>query len=602
MILSVCSLFVGVLDIRPSDLFTGSVETWDIFLISRLPRLLAILCTGIGMSVAGLIMQQLCMNKFVSPTTGATISSAQFGILLALLFAPGSTLWGRAAFSFVCAVLGTWVFVWFIQRIQFKDVVMVPLVGIMFSNIVMGVTNYLAYKYEMTQALSSWLVGHFSTVIRGRYELVWLTVPLVILAFVFANHFNIVGMGKDFSQNLGVPYDLVLFMGLTIAAMITASVVVVVGSISYIGLIVPNIVAMFKGDQIRGTLVDTALFGALFVLVCDMIGRVVIYPYELPIELIVGIIGSILLLVLLACVGYMTVGVHFENQKLFAYAMRIRTPKLIAMLITAFAIGSASIVFQSIINNTIVTPCLLGMDQLYSLIHTAVFFVAGSGSFLAVNANAAFAVDLAIMGAVATVIYSYLFQKTNHNVLYVLLIGTVLTSFFSSIQTTLTRVMDPNEYDTLLTDLVASFSNVNSAILVLSVAVLALVAFAFRKELALLDVLTLGKDQAINLGVDYDRCIRRLLLGVTLYIATATAMVGPLAFLGLIIANLSRQFLRTYRHSQLITGSVLFGMIVLIGGQLLVERVFVYSVPVSVFITVGGGVYFLYLLLTQRKA
>ena len=548
-----------MLDIRPSDLLTGSVETWEIFLISRLPRLLAILCTGIGMSVAGLIMRQLCMNKFVSPTTGATISSAQFGILLALLFAPGSTLWGRAAFSFVCAVLGTWVFVWFIQSIQFKDVVMVPLVGIMFSNIVMGVTNYLAYKYEMTQALSSWLVGHFSTVIRGRYELVWLTVPLVILAFVFANHFNIVGMGKDFSQNLGVPYDLVLFMGLTIAAMITASVVVVVGSISYIGLIVPNIVAMFKGDQIRGTLVDTALFGALFVLVCDMIGRVVIYPYELPIE-------------------------------------------LIAMLITAFAIGSASIVFQSIINNTIVTPCLLGMDQLYSLIHTAVFFVAGSGSFLAVNANAAFAVDLAIMGAVATVIYSYLFQKTNHNVLYVLLIGTVLTSFFSSVQTTLARVMDPNEYDTLLTDLVASFSNVNSAILVLSVAVLALVAFALRKELVLLDVLTLGKDQAINLGVDYDRCIRRLLLGVTLYIATATAMVGPLAFLGLIIANLSRQFLRTYRHSQLITGSVLFGMIVLIGGQLLVERVFVYSVPVSVFITVGGGVYFLYLLLTQRKA
>ena len=303
----------------------------------------------------------------------------------------------------------------------------------------------------------------------------------------------------------------------------------------------------------------------------------------------------LLLLVLLACAGYMTVGVHFENQKLFTYAMRIRTPKLIAMLITAFAIGSASIVFQSIINNTIVTPCLLGMDQLYSLIHTAVFFVAGSGSFLAVNANAAFAVDLAIMGAVATVIYSYLFRKTNHNVLYVLLIGTVLTSFFSSIQTTLTRVMDPNEYDTLLTDLVASFSNVNSAILVL-------VAFAFRKELALLDVLTLGKDQAINLGVDYDRCIRRLLLGVTLYIATATAMVGPLAFLGLIIANLSRQFLRTYRHSQLITGSVLFGMAVLIGGQLLVERVFVYSVPVSVFITVGGGVYFLYLLLTQRKA
>ena len=176
---------------------------------------------------------------------------------------------------------------------------MVPLVGIMFGNVIGGVTNYLAYKYEMTQALSSWLVGHFSLVVRGRYELVYLAVPLVILAFLFANHFNIVGMGKDFSKNLGVNYNLVLFMGLTIAALITASVVVVVGSISYIGLIVPNVVAMFKGDKIRGTLVDTALFGALFVLVCDMIGRVVIAPYELPIELIVGILGSLIFVLLL---------------------------------------------------------------------------------------------------------------------------------------------------------------------------------------------------------------------------------------------------------------------------------------------------------------
>ena len=299
LILSGCSLFVGVIDLTPGELLAGNFEQLEIFLISRLPRLLAILCTGIGMSVAGLIMQQLCSNKFVSPTTGATISSAQFGILLALLFLPNSTLWGRALFSFVFAVLGTWTFVWFIQRIQFKDVVMVPLVGIMFGNVIGGITNYLAYKYEMTQALSSWLVGHFSLVLKGRYEIVWLTVPLVVLVFLFANHFNIVGLGKDFSKNLGVPYNLVLFSGLTIAAMITASIVVVVGSISYIGLIVPNVVAMYKGDKIRGTLVDTALFGAIFVLVCDMIGRVVIAPYELPIELIVGILGSLIFIALL---------------------------------------------------------------------------------------------------------------------------------------------------------------------------------------------------------------------------------------------------------------------------------------------------------------
>ena len=307
------------------------------------------------------------------------------------------------------------------------------------------------------------------------------------------------------------------------------------------------------------------------------------------------------LLVLLAGLGYMLVAVNFSNSALALFSMKIRAPKLIAMLITAFAIGGASIVFQSIINNTIVTPCLLGMNSLYTLIHTAVVFFAGSGSIIAVNANLSFAVDVVLMGVAATVIYSYLFQKTNHNVLYVLLIGTVLTSFFSSIQSTLTRVMDPNEYDSLLNTLVASFSNINSEIIVFSLILLAAVIFALRKELALLDVLTLGKEQAINLGVDYDRCIRRLLLGVTLCIAVATAMVGPISFLGLIIANLSRQLLKTFRHTQLILGSALFGMIVLVGGQLIVEHVYSYSVPVSVFITVGGGLYFLYLLLTRKK-
>ena len=303
----------------------------------------------------------------------------------------------------------------------------------------------------------------------------------------------------------------------------------------------------------------------------------------------------------LAAAMYMTVEVNFENARLLRYALKIRAPKLIAMLIAASAIGGASIVFQSIINNTIVTPCLLGMNSLYTLIHTAVVFAAGSGSILAANANAAFATDLVLMGITATVLYSYLFRKTNHNVLYVLLVGTVLTSFFGSIQSAMIRTMDPNEYDNLLSTLVASFSNINSEIILFTVIALAAVVFALRKELALLDVITLGREQAINLGVDYDRTIRRLLLGVTLCIAAATAMVGPISFLGLIIANRARQFLKPYRHSFLITGSSLFGMLVLVGGQLAVEHVFSYAIPVSVFITAGGGIYFLYLLLRKEK-
>ena len=306
-------------------------------------------------------------------------------------------------------------------------------------------------------------------------------------------------------------------------------------------------------------------------------------------------------IVLLCAAGYLLIAVNFGNARLFQYSMKIRLPKLTVMLITAFAIGGASLVFQSIINNVIVTPCLLGMNSLYSLIHTAVVFVAGSASVLATNSNLAFAVDLVLMGVIATVIYSYLFQATRHNVLYILLVGTVLTSFFSSIQTTMTRIMDPNEYDTLLANLTASFSNINTEIIVLSLVVLAALIFALRKELALLDVLTLGKDQAVNLGVDYNKCIRRLLLGVTLCIAVATAMVGPISFLGLIIANLARQLLKTYRHTQLILASTLFGMIVLVGGQLIVERVYSYAIPVSVFINVFGGVYFLYLLLTRKR-
>ena len=297
----------------------------------------------------------------------------------------------------------------------------------------------------------------------------------------------------------------------------------------------------------------------------------------------------IALIAIIIVAAFLFIGVKFHNHKLLRYAMKLRIPKVIAMIITAFAIGAATIIFQSVINNTIVTPCLLGMNALYTLIHTSVVFVLGSGSILFTNDNLSFLVDLVLMGIIATVVYSWLFKMTGHNVLYVLLVGTVLTSFFSSIQSTLTRVMDPNEYDTLLTSLVASFSNINSEIIIFSVIILALIGVIFRKELALLDVITLGKEQAINLGVDYDRCIRRLLLAVTLCIAVATAMVGPISFLGLIIANISRQLLKTYRHTQLIAGAALMGVIALIGGQFIVERVFVYSIPISVFITVAGG-------------
>lgn len=307
---------------------------------------------------------------------------------------------------------------------------------------------------------------------------------------------------------------------------------------------------------------------------------------------------SLIVLVIASALLYQFVGV---NMKFFDYAMSLRIPKLIVMLLTAFCIGSASVVFQSIINNTIVTPCLLGMNALYLLIHTAVVFVLGSTSILVTTKLFSFTIDLIIMGITAVVIYGFLFKKTKGNILYILLTGTVMATMFSSITGTLQRVIDPNEYLTLQNALIASFHKVNSSIILFSVVAIIMIILFLWRDLKLLDVITLGKHQAVNLGVDYDKTVRRLLLGVTLFIAIATAMVGPISFLGLIISNLARQLFKTYRHKYLILGSVLIGMVILLMGQTLIEQVFSFSANIGVFINVGGGIYFLYLLLKNRR-
>ena len=290
----------------------------------------------------------------------------------------------------------------------------------------------------------------------------------------------------------------------------------------------------------------------------------------------------------------------FVNPKFFSYAMSIRLPRLIVLLTAGTAISAAAIIFQTIIRNNIVTPCLLGMNSLYLLIHTGVVFFLGSRSEFATNPVYAFAVDIIVMGTAASFIYYSIFQKTGGNVLYVLLIGTVLTTFFSSMQNSLTRIRDPNEYDALLNSLVASFTNVNAACIIPGIMLLALLAWWLRRDLSILDVISLGREQAISLGVDYETTLRRLMVGVALCIAVATALVGPLSFLGLITANVARQMFTTYRHTYLIAGASLVGMLVLAAGQFIVEHVMVYSVPVSVFVTIGGGIYFLYLILTQK--
>lgn len=306
--------------------------------------------------------------------------------------------------------------------------------------------------------------------------------------------------------------------------------------------------------------------------------------------------------VLVAVAIYLLLNSHPEKPRLFMYILKLRLPALICMIIASISIGVATLIFQSIVHNRIVTPALLGMNSIYSFLHTAAVFVLGTGSALFVNANLAFAVDLILMGVVATLVYWYLFQKTGYNILYIMLIGTVMSSLFGSVQSAMIRVMDPNEYDALLSSLVADFNNVNGEIITFAVLMLGAIAFFSRKELKLLDVITMGRDQAINLGVDYDKVIRKLLFGVVLCMAVATATIGPVSFLGLIVANLSRQILKTYRHTHLIVGASLMGMLALIGGQLISQHIFHFTVPVSTFVTIAGGFYFLYLLLFKKGA
>lgn len=299
MILSIISLFIGVDDINIIDLLNDNKDKLMVFLISRVPRLISILVAGMGMSIAGLIMQQISKNKFVSPTTGATIDSAQLGIVICMLTIPGASIFAKTVIAFIFSLIGTFMFIKIIGKLQVKNFIFVPLVGIMFGNIIGAMTDFIAYKYDMSQNVTAWMQGDFSMILKGNYEILYITIPMIILAYVYANRFTVAGMGEDFAINLGLNYKKVVNLGLIIVSLVTVCVVVIAGNIPYIGLIVPNIVSLYMGDNIRESIWHTGLFGAIFVLVCDIFGRVIIYPYEISIGLTVGVIGSITFLYLI---------------------------------------------------------------------------------------------------------------------------------------------------------------------------------------------------------------------------------------------------------------------------------------------------------------
>ncbi|KOR25972.1 iron chelate uptake ABC transporter family permease subunit [Clostridium sp. L74] len=299
IILSIASIFIGVKDISFLDIFKADDIKLKVLLIGRIPRLISIIIVGATMSISGLIMQQISRNKFVSPDTASTVDSAKLGILVALMIFPSATITEKMIVSFIFSLIGTFLFMKILKKIKAKNSIFIPLVGIMLGNIIDSITTFFAYKYDLIQSIASWLQGDFSLIIKGNYELIYLSLPIVVIAFIYANKFTVVGMGEDFSKNLGVNYNRIINIGLVIVALISSLVVITVGKIPFLGLIVPNIVTLYKGDNLKNSIWSTALLGAVFLLICDILGRLIIYPYEISIGVVVGVIGSIVFLYLL---------------------------------------------------------------------------------------------------------------------------------------------------------------------------------------------------------------------------------------------------------------------------------------------------------------
>lgn len=299
IIFSVISLFVGVADITVADIIQWDAEKMSLITISRIPRTVALILAGVGMSISGVIMQQMTQNKFVSPTTAGTLEAAKMGLLIFLIFVPtaGSGLRMLSAFLFTFAA--SLIFLGIVRKIRYRNVVFVPLVGLMFGGIIGSISTFFAVRLNIVQDTNAWMMGDFSGILQGRYELIYLSLPAIVITYLYANKFTVIGMGEDFSRNLGLNYRAIMNVGLFCVSLTVSAVVITAGAIPFLGLIVPNVVSLMFGDNLKKTLPLVALSGAIFLLVCDIVGRIVIYPYEIPIGVMVSIIGAVIFLILI---------------------------------------------------------------------------------------------------------------------------------------------------------------------------------------------------------------------------------------------------------------------------------------------------------------
>ena len=298
-VLCVASVLLGARQMVWSDLLSFSGDAWLTLTASRLPRLAALVLTGAGLSVCGVILQHIVRNKFVEPGTTGGLDAAKLGILVALTVMPAAGTLSRMLFALVFSLMASLLFIAVIRRIQFRNLVLVPVVGLMYGSVLTSMAEFYAYSHNILQSMQGWLLGDFSRVVQGHYEILYIILPVVMLAYLYAHRFTVLGMGEDMATSLGLGYAATAIIGLVLVALTISATVIAVGAIPFVGLVVPQLVAMRCGENLRRTLPLVALGGASLLLVCDIAGRLVMYPFEVPIGLTAGAVGGVMFLVLI---------------------------------------------------------------------------------------------------------------------------------------------------------------------------------------------------------------------------------------------------------------------------------------------------------------
>ncbi len=293
------SLLIGARQMAWSQVWSLSGDAWLTLTASRLPRLAALVLTGVGLSVCGVILQHIVRNKFVEPGTAGGLDAAKLGILVSLVVAPAAGATGRMLFALAFCFVASLVFVAIIRRIRFKSALLVPVIGLMYGGVLSALAEFYAYRNNILQSMQGWLLGDFSRVVQGSYEIIYLILPIVALTYLYAQRFTVLGMGEGMASSLGLNYRATAAVGLMLVAVTVSATVITVGAIPFVGLVIPNLVALRYGDNLSRTLPIVALGGASLLLVCDILGRLLIYPFEVPIGLTAGCVGGVLFFALI---------------------------------------------------------------------------------------------------------------------------------------------------------------------------------------------------------------------------------------------------------------------------------------------------------------